>query len=149
MMRWLRRYGLNARFLVFVLVTMIGSVMVGSLAAGLVCSVRTGDLGFMLFVPFISALGAGFAVPLAFFLWIAPSALVFSACMALFEQPIGIVRAVQWAGTITALVAALVATYVVTDFGRDFDGAGGLMFFVAPVAVAIAPWVASKAYSVG
>jgi hypothetical protein len=147
MLRQLKEHGMSARFLVFVLATMVGSLIVGSLAAGVASSVRNGDPGYMLLVPFISVVGAGFAVPLAFIMWIVPSALIFSACLSLFEQSIGIVRAAQWSGVITAFVAALAATYVATDFGHDFDGAGSLMFFVGPTAVAIAPWIARKAYS--
>ena len=147
MMRQFWKHGSDSRFFLFVFGTMIGSVIVGSLVSGLAISVRTGDPWNMLRVPLISAVGAGFVVPLAFFLWIVPSALIFSGCMALFDHPIGCVRAVKWSAAITATVAALVATYVMTDFGRDFDGVGSLMFFVGPVAVALAPWVAGKAYS--
>ncbi len=149
MIRQLKRYGFNSRFLLFVLVTMVGSLLAGSLVAGLASSLVNGDLGYVLLVPFVSVVGAGFAFPIAFLLWILPSALIFSACMAFLEQTIGMAKAAQCSGAITALVAASVATYVATSFGRDFDGVGSLMFFVGPVAVVIAPWVARKTLVVG
>lgn len=144
----LKEHALSTRFFLFVLATMVGSLIVGSLAAGVASSVWNGDPGYIFLVPFISVVGAGFAVPLALILWIVPSALIFSACMSLFERPIGIVKAAQWSSAITAFVAALAATYVATSFGRDFDGVGSLMFFVGPTAVVIAPWIARKVYRI-
>ena len=146
MMRQFWKHGSDSRFFLFVFGTMIGSVIVGSLAAGLAQSVMTGDLAFVVFVPVISAIGAGLAIPLAFALWIVPSALIFSACMMRFEPTVGTLKAVQWSGTITAMLAAMIATYVATNFALDFDGAGSMMFFFGPVAVGLAPLVARKAY---
>lgn len=146
MYQQLKEHALSARFLAFVLATMIGSMIVGSFAAGGVAFVKSGDPSDLLVLPFISAIGAGFAVPLAFFLWIVPSALIFSACMSLFVGSTNITKAAQWSGAITAFAAAAAATYVATNFGRDVDGAGSLLFFVGPSAVAIAPWIARKVY---
>lgn len=149
MMQLFWQHGSDPRFYLFVFGTMVGSVILGSLAVGLTQSVMSGDLAFVVFVPVISAIGAGLAIPLAFALWIVPSALIFSVCMMRFEPTFGTLKAVKWSGTITALVAALATTYVATDFGRDFDGVGSVMFYFGPAAVGLAPWVARKAYLPG
>lgn len=147
MIQQLKLHGLSAPFLVFVLITMTSSILIGGVGSGLASYVKTGEPAMMLFVPFISMVGGGFAIPVALLLWFAPSAVIFSASMALLEEQIGTKRAVQWSGSITALAATVVTTWVATSFGRDFDGAGLLMLFVGPVALGIAPWAASKAYS--
>lgn len=142
----LRQHGLDMRFLLFVSATMVGSLLVGSVARGLTASFSTGDPGMLFVVPFLAMVGAGFVIPLAFIAWIVPSALIFSVCMIFLAEPLGAIKAAQWSGTVTALVAALATTYVATDFGRNFDGFGSLMLFVGPAAVVIAPWVAFMAY---
>lgn len=135
MMRRLKPYGLGARFFAFVLITMIGSLLIGGVAAGFASYLMTGEPALMLFVPLASVVGGGFAIPVALVLWLVPSGLIFSASMGLLEEQVGTKKAARWSGSITALAAAIVTTYVAADFGRDFDGAGLLMLFVGPTAV--------------
>lgn len=148
MIRELKQHALSAHFVAFVLITMIGSLLIGGVAAGLASYVTAGDPALMLFIPFASVIGGGFVIPAAILLWYAPSALIFSCSMALLEKQIGTKRAAQWSGCVTALVAAVITTYVTTDFGRDVDGVGALMFFVGPISVALAPWAVRTAYNI-
>ncbi|MFT4151658.1 MAG: hypothetical protein QM656_15770 [Paracoccaceae bacterium] len=149
MMRELKQHGLSAYFFAFVLITMVVSLLIGGMAAGLAGYLMAGDPALMLFVPFASVIGGGFVIPIAILLWYAPSALIFSCSMAFLEKQIGTKRAIQCSGSITALVAAVITTYVATDFGRDVDGVGALMFLVGPVSVVIAPWTVRMAYNFG
>lgn len=146
MIQWLRRYGVDERFILFVVGTMVTGIIVGGLIAGLVSFVTTGDPALLFFVPFITAVGSAFLIPLALLVWILPSAFVFSISMAILKPRLGFQRATRWSALITAFAAACAATYVATNFGRDYDGAGALLFIIGPVSVGIAPWIAGKAY---
>lgn len=147
MMQELKQHGLSAHFVTFVLITMIGSLLMGGVVAGVAGYLTAGDPALLLFVPFASVIGGGFAIPVALLLWYVPSVVIFSCSMALLEKQVGTKRAAQWSGSVTTLAAAVLTTYVATDFGRDFDGAGAVMFFVGPVSVAIAPWAVRTAYN--
>lgn len=145
MIRQMKQHGLSARFFAFVLITMASSTFIGGVLAGLGGYLRTGDAEMILAGLFIFMVGGGFVIPVALLLWIAPSALIFSASMALLEERLGTKKAAQWSGSITALVAAVVTTYVASNFGRSFDPS--VMFFVGPAAVCIAPLGVRIAYS--
>jgi len=147
MMRRSKPYELSVCFFAFVLITMICSLLIGSVAAGLVGYLMTGEPASMLLVPLASVIGGRFAMPVALLLWFVPSALIFRAVMGLLENQLGTKNAARWPGFMTALAAAIGTMFVATDFGQDFDGAGLLMLFVGPIAVAIAPWAADKAFN--
>ena len=148
MVRQLMQHALSARFFAFVLITMIGSLLAGGAVAGLAASVMAGDPALMLFIPVATVIGGGLAIPVAILLWYVPSALIFSGSMALLEKHVGPCKAAQWSGFLTALAAAIMTTYVATDFGQDADGVGRLLFVIGLVAIVIAPWAARKAYGV-
>ncbi len=149
MLGWFRRNGVDARFLGFVLVTMAGSVVFGGCVAGLVAGLMRGEVASFLAVAFFAMIGAGFAIPFALVAWYLPSAVVFALVMQELVPRFGEIWATRCAGVVTAMVAALAATAVMTGGGRDFDGIGGLMLFVGPAAVLFAPLAVRWFYGEG
>jgi hypothetical protein len=81
--------------------------------------------------------------------WYLPSAVVFALVMQELVPRFGEIWATRCAGVVTAMVAALAATAVMTGGGRDFDGIGGLMLFVGPAAVLFAPLAVRWFYGEG
>lgn len=55
--------------------------------------------------------------------------------------------AAQWAGTMTSIVAGITLTFVLSDFGQDWDGAAAAMLFIGPAAILISPVVAGYLYA--
>ena len=146
---WFRRNGVDARFLGFVLVTMVGSVVLGGCVAGLVDGLASREAASLLAVPFLAMIGAGVVIPIAFMAGFVPSAVIFALVMQALVPRVGERWATRCAGVVTATVAALAATAVMTGGGRDLDGIGGLMLFVGPAAVLFAPLAVRWFYGEG
>ena len=146
MFGWLRKCGLDARFIVFVLVTMLGSSVIGGIAVGVSAYILTGSSELLLVAPFLAVIAGGFLVPIAFVVWLVPSALTFAVTFSLFRRLLLPKCAAQWAGITTVTVAAIALTSVVTAFGQDWDGLGAAMLFIGPAAILISPFVAGYIY---
>ena len=144
---WLGQRGLDARFMAFVLLTMLLSTVVGGVVAGIASVFWTGSNELLLVVPFVALVGGGFLIPAALIAWLVPSAVVFAVALSMFRRRYAMRPAAQWAGSITTIVAAIALTLVLTGLGRDWDGIGLLMLAIGPSAILISPFVAGYIYS--
>ena len=146
LVRWFRQRGVDGRFLLFVIATMVGSVICGGLAAGAVAFAVTGEAMSLVFVPFVAMIGAGFIVPVAFLIWFLPSALIFALVRRGLEGWVSAARAIQVAAVLVTAIASGLVTLALSEGGRDIDGAGGLMLFITPAALVLAPLIARRVF---
>ncbi|MEP0963621.1 MAG: hypothetical protein ABJG75_17645 [Roseobacter sp.] len=131
-----------ARFLSFVIRTMIGSTFIGGIAAGLVVGGISGDLRAAMFTPIATLFGSFFLIPIYFVLFILPSALVFATALWVVGRKLNYSLRIRIAGTLTALTAAT-AFVGITHTMREI---AELAKFVAVAAIMIAPFTSWRAF---
>ncbi|MEM5521664.1 hypothetical protein WNY39_13630 [Sulfitobacter sp. AS59] len=131
-----------ARFLSFVILTMIGSALFGGIAASLAVAGTSGDLYAAMFTPILTLFGSFFLMPIYFVLFILPSALVFATVLWLVGEKHEYSLRIRIAGTLMALTAAT-ALVGVTHTMRDI---AELAKFVAVAAIVIAPFTSWRAF---
>lgn len=131
-----------ARFLSFVILTMIGSAFFGGIAAGLVVAGISGDLYAAMLTPIWTLFGSFFLIPIYFVLFILPSALVFATVLWIVGRKLDNSFRVRIAGTLTALTAAT-AFVGITHTMREI---AELAKFVAVAAILIAPFTSWRAF---
>lgn len=126
---------------------MLLSALGGGGLAGITAFFLTGNDGLPLAVPFLTFVVAGFLIPVLFVAGLVPSAFVFALLLRIFRRRYAMRTAAQWAGTMTSIVAGITLTFVLSDFGQDWDGAAAAMLFVGPAAILISPVVAGYLYT--
>ena len=86
MFKWLKRHGLDGRFVMFVLTTMLLSSAIGGVIAGFAAFLLTGKDSALLLWPFLFLLGGGYFIPIAFVIWLLPSALTFAVTLSICRR---------------------------------------------------------------
>ena len=126
----------------FIILTMIGSALIGGLGLGIVGAIARADMSLIIEVPSEVIFGSLFMIPFWFAIWGLPSALIFRCVKERSLCRLKPEASVRLAGFVTATVAAVIFTAVnVAD--RDI---GWASLAVGLAAIVIAPSVASRTH---
>ena len=139
--RQVRRTGLDDRFMMFVVVTMIASVSVSSVAAAAFAALKEGEpLGVL----FIGIIGAGAVFGPMLVIGLVPSMIAFSLVWRLVGGERSLPRSAEYAGLATAVVASVFWIALLTWLNGE--GAELVVGAVGVAAIALAPLIARWAY---
>lgn len=131
-------------FFLFVLETMVWSVLLSAVLLGILGVGVSGHPGTIPLAVFFMIVGAGVIIPLCLVVGLLPSGMIYFGCLWALRRRYPIETAVIWAARITTGTAGIVLTLVLSKGGQDWDGVGLIMGVIVPVAVLITPLIARR-----
>lgn len=150
MKNWRHKHGLDFRFVTFVIITMLGSLILGSFANGLFIVLQGGSYEQLQHLPMVLLFGTFFAIPIVFIKTIIPSAIIFWISMSLSKKLGSFLLRTRVSGTITTILAGSIIVVRLLNHKGDsiVSSIDTLPLFIYVTAIIISPWTSWRAYRI-